>query len=103
MSRAQFGAALIHLAVDSKHVEARRTTLQTIQSLATRFPEITNHIIRDALLHRLTSKQEDETSLQSRFNATLSASLGLSEEMDLNLREEELGKNLILAHHSAVC
>ncbi|KIJ51382.1 hypothetical protein M422DRAFT_43931 [Sphaerobolus stellatus SS14] len=107
--RSQFGAALVYLSVDSKQVETRRTTLDALQTITTRFPDITNWIIRDALLLRLSSKSESSGDhdqyviLQSRFNSTLSASVGLWEDMDISKREQELAHNLIIAHHPLIC
>lgn len=116
MDSTQFGLALIHLAAESKNVNIRRSAVALLQSMTVRYPTITNWMIRDALLHRLSREEASQKAdsgdeekdrparlLQGRLHAILAASASLPEDIDLDSREVEMLQNLILAHHPAIC
>jgi hypothetical protein len=66
-------------------------------------------MIHDALtqkLLKLSSADVEENGgsiLQSRFNAILVASISPSNDTPLTIREEDLVRSIILAHHPTIC
>lgn len=96
-------------------VQTRREALTSLQSTTLQYPMIVNWMVRDALTHRLSREDPSQKAdaadeereylhqRQRRLHAIFAASASLPDNLDLDLREQELMQTIILAHHPAIC
>ena len=106
----------MHLAIDSKFPEIRRSVNKSLVQASARAPQLTNRVIGDALTSFLSrarpSSKVASTSVddqvqpwnkQSRLSTLLLSVVSFGDEVDLSLREDAVVKHIVLAHHCLLC
>ena len=106
----------MHLAIDSKFPEIRRSVNKSLVEATARAPQLANRLIRDALTsflsHGHPSSKAASTTVddqvqpwnkQSRLSTLLLSVVSFGNDVDLSLREKAVVEHIVLAHHSLLC
>ena len=106
----------MHLAIDSKFPEIRRSVNKFLVQATARTPQLANRLIGDALTSFLSrghpfskavsTPAEDQVqrwSKQSRLSTLLLSVVSFGDDVDLTLREKAVVEHIILAHHCLLC
>ena len=106
----------MHLAIDSKFPEIRRSVNKSLVEVTVRAPQLANRLIGDALTSFLshghpsskaTSTPADDQvqpwNKQSRLSTLLLSVVSFRDDVDLSLREKAVVEHIVLAHHCLLC
>jgi hypothetical protein len=106
----------VHLAIDSKFPEIRRSVNKSLVQATGRAPQLANRLIGDALTSFLSrghpsskaasSPVDDQVqpwNKQSRLSTLLLSVVSFGDDVDLSLREKAVVEHIVLAHHSLLC
>ncbi|PBK90411.1 ARM repeat-containing protein [Armillaria gallica] len=110
--RLQVGNVFLHLSVNGSSADIRRDVNRAIESSVSKFPELTSHLVRDALVAFTarglpsTTKGDDVPvpwNKHSRLSALLLSSAAFPADCDAAVKEREVVEALIVAHHELIC
>lgn len=106
----------MHLAINSKFPEIRRSVNMYLVQATARAPQLANRIIGDALTSFLSrgdpsskvarTHVDDEVqpwNKQPRLSTLLLSVVTFGDDVDLSLRENTVVEHIVLAHHSFLC
>lgn len=111
----------LYQAVEGSSLEVRKGTYTVIETLANMHPELTNHMVRDAVTAFIsrgkpsspsakpTESTEDASekpwNKESRLSAFVmsAVSFGAQPHIELALREELIAELVIVGHHQLLC
>jgi hypothetical protein len=111
----QIGLTFLHLAVNSPSSEVRRNVNTVIEASTTQRPQLTNHIMRDALMVFLSEgkpsskgaivmaeEQDISWNKHPRLFAILLSTVAFRGDLDLAVREDLLVELVVMAHHHLI-
>ena len=106
----------MHLAIDSKFPEIRRSVNKSLVQATVRAPQLANRLIGDALasflsrghpsLKAASTPADDQVqpwNKQSRLSTLLLSVVSFGDDVDLSLREKAVVEHIVLAHHCLLC
>ncbi len=108
------GSVFLHLASNGSSTEVRRSTLTVLSTLASKQPELVNHLVSSALTTRLSipaptraAVNSDDVEIkttkpESRFCPFLLTCSAFGDTVDQATREPLLVNLVVLGHHPAV-
>ncbi|KAG8904625.1 translational activator of GCN4 [Tulasnella sp. 403] len=100
--RALVGAAFLHIATRSAHLDSRKEALASLRWLASQFSSLLHTIIRVSTVQHLRRPQgnEDDTPhFKHRFRDVLTAITSFSEAVGPEVRREVLNEWVVVTHH----
>ncbi|KAK0468862.1 armadillo-type protein [Armillaria novae-zelandiae] len=110
--RLQVGNIFLHLSVNGSSADIRRDVNRAIESSVSNFPELSSHLVRDALVAFTTRGLLSTTKVDdipvpwnkhSRLAALLLSSAAFPADCDAAVKEREVVEALIVAHHELIC
>ena len=106
----------MHLAIDSKFPEIRRSVNKSLVQATVQAPQLANRLIGDALTSFLSrghpsskaagtpvDNQVQPWNKQSRLSTLLLSVVSFGYDVDLSLREKTIVEHIVLAHHCLLC
>jgi Generalcontrol nonderepressible 1 (Gcn1) N-terminal len=106
----------VHLAIESKFPEIRRSVNKSLVQATARAPQLANRLIGDALTSSLSrghpsskaaiipvDDQVQPWNKQSRLSTLLLSVVSFADDVDLSLREKAVVEHIVLAHHCLLC
>ena len=103
----------MHLAIDSKFPEIRRSVNKSLMQATAQAPQLANRLIGDALASFLSrghpsskttvDDQVQPWNKQSRLSTLLLSVVSFGDDVDLSLREKTVVDHIVLAHHCLLC
>ncbi|KAK0434719.1 hypothetical protein EV421DRAFT_1909191 [Armillaria borealis] len=111
-NRLQVGNVFLHLSVNGSSADIRRDVNRAIESSVSKFPELTSHLVRDALVVFTARGLPSTTKVDGvpvpwnkhpRLAALLLSSVAFPADCDAAVREREVVEALIVAHHELIC
>ncbi|KAG7441044.1 ARM repeat-containing protein [Guyanagaster necrorhizus] len=109
--RLQVGNVFLHLSVNGS-ADIRRDVNRAIELSASKFPELTSHLVRDALV-AFTARGPPSVAKvdnvlvpwnkHSRLAALLLSSVASPADCGVSVKEREVVEALIVAHHELIC
>lgn len=114
--RCQLGLVYLHLAIDSKFLEIRRSVNPHVVQATARAPQLANRLIGDALASFLSrgdpsskaastpaNDQVQPWNKQSLLSTLLLSVVSFGDDVDVSLRENIVVEYIVLAHHHLLC
>ena len=106
----------MHLAIDSRFPEIRRSVNKSLVQATARVPQLANRLVGDALTSFLSrghpsskvvsnpvDDQVQPWNKQSRLSTLLLSVVSFGDDVDLSLREKTVVDHIVLAHHCFLC